>query len=101
MGTSELFQQLRSKGVDQLGQVTHAYIESDGDLTVFRRPVDDRPGLSIVPPWELSPPVETTSGERACLKCGTLCDIGGACPHCGHEKWTAAVRGGRFASTAV
>lgn len=100
LGTSELFQQLRQNGIDQLGQVAHAYVEADGRLTVFRRPADDRPGLSIVPPWEVTRPPEVSAGLRACLHCGALSQSGGVCPHCENETWTAAETSQRFASVA-
>ncbi len=61
MGVSELFQELREKGIEHLGQVGRAYIESDGVLTVFRAK-DERPGLPIVPPAEVEPP-ETGRGK--------------------------------------
>jgi hypothetical protein len=36
MGVSELFQELRERGVEHLGQVGSAYVEADGAVTVFR-----------------------------------------------------------------
>ena len=100
MGVNELFQELREKGIEHLGQVGRAYIESDGVLTVFRAK-DERPGLPIVPPAELEPPelVEADSpaprsGTLTCTHCGTAREVEagarpGACPHCGHRHWTA------------
>jgi uncharacterized membrane protein YcaP (DUF421 family) len=90
LGISELFQQLRERGVEHLGQVDHAYIEANGRLTVFRNKRDHRPGLPIEPPWELAPPSEATEGTLACMKCGTLSDHAGPCPHCGHHRWAVA-----------
>ena len=97
LGSSELFQQLRERGVDQLGQVKHAYIESDGNLTVFRSRLDARAGLSIVPPWEVEKPPEAAAGLLACLRCGTVQEGAGTCPHCGHRRWTPALTERRFA----
>lgn len=97
LGISELFQQLREHGVDQLGQVKHAYIESNGKLTVFRARHDSRPGLSIVPPWEVEVPEEAADGLLACLHCGTVQNHDGICLHCGHDRWTAAMTERRFA----
>lgn len=98
MGTSQLFQQLRERGIDQLGQVVHAYIESDGNLTVFRRPDAGRPGLSIVPPWEIEKPQRATRGLLACLCCGAVEKDATRCAACGHESFTLAQRDERFAS---
>lgn len=96
LGTSELFQQLRERGIEHLGQVAHAYIESDGKLTVFRNKRDDHPGLPIMPPWELSPPAEASAGTLACMTCGTIADAAGSCPHCGETHWTTAQLGARY-----
>jgi uncharacterized membrane protein YcaP (DUF421 family) len=99
LGVGELFQQLRHSGIEQLGEVRHAYVEPSGEITVFRRR-DPKPGLPIVPPWEVRhPPVvgaaeQASGGILACLRCGTLRDPGAAtqrCTHCGHHKWTLAV----------
>lgn len=90
MGTSELFQELRERGVEHLGQVARAYVEADGALTVFRRREDARPGLPIVPPWDVEKPEEASGGVLACLRCGTISEVAGSCPHCGHTHWTPA-----------
>src|SRR5690606_38868546 len=37
MGPSEVFQILRERGVEHLGQVAHAYIEPDGGIAVYLR----------------------------------------------------------------
>ena len=99
MGISELFQELREKGIEHLGQVGRAYVEPDGVLTVYRA-LDERPGLAIVPPPEVEPPPLTfadspaaRAGDLACTRCGTLRAVAsgarpGNCPHCGHSHWT-------------
>ena len=97
LGPSEVFQKLRERGIEHLGEVGRAYIEADGALTVFCAH-DPRPGLPIVPPWEVEPPHEIAAGASApegplaCLRCGTV--VAGpppsACSNCGHERWTPA-----------
>lgn len=98
MSTLELFQQLRREGVEHLGQVDHAYVETDGSLTVFKAK-KSRPGLPIVPPWELQAPPEARFADAvgstlACMKCGTLLSPleaqATACPNCRHDRWTCA-----------
>ncbi len=100
LSTSELFQQLRHHGVEHLGQVADAYVEPDGVLTVYRHK-DERPGLPIVPPWEIADPPKIAAGAPvagtllACRRCGTLADASegrapGDCPACGHDLWTPA-----------
>src|SRR5690554_1949075 len=72
LSDSELFQQLREQGVTQLGEVAHAYLETDGAITVFKAK-DVRPGLPIMPPWEVEPPEEVDPadavGQIACKTC--------------------------------
>ncbi|WP_108395483.1 DUF421 domain-containing protein [Devosia submarina] len=102
LSDGELFQQLRGHGIEHLGEVEHAYIETNGTLTVFRAKQGSRPGLPIVPPWEISPPVEISPKDTAlsqdllaCFRCGTTRDpnthlAGDECPNCKHTKWTIA-----------
>lgn len=99
LGTSELFQQLREKGIRQLGEVEHAIVETDGVLTVFEAE-RVRPGLPILPPWEIERPTplhrETTEGLLSCMQCGHTSRHRSVtkCPHCGHDKWTRAISRG-------
>jgi len=94
LSESELFQQLREHGVTQLGEIAHAYLETNGVLTIFRAE-NSRPGLPIMPPWEIEPPAEITPVDAvdlvACKKCGTTSEPGSAaCPYCGHDVWVQA-----------
>ena len=98
MTTGELFQQLREAGVDNLGQVRRAYVETDGTLSIFKTGSDGG-GLPIVPPWEISEPQTVEAGKRlehsrhlACQKCGQLRRAGpglppGECTNCHHRTW--------------
>ena len=102
MGASELFQELRERGIEHLGQVAHAYVEADGGITVYRNKDDNHPGLPIVPPWDIDRPLELRagqgSGKLACLKCGTISSASkSVCIHCGNNTWTPAQVGKRFA----
>jgi len=97
LSENELFQQLREHGIEQLGEVAHAYVETDGVLTVFRSK-KARPGLPIVPPWEIQPPIEVEPSEvdeggapLACERCGAIADAGTVtCPHCHNDVWVRA-----------
>jgi len=97
--TVELFQELREKGVRHLGQVEHAFMENDGVLTVFKYDKVERPGLPIVPPWEIKHPEKvarpSTTDTLACMRCGTLSDEPAEprCSHCGHDEFTRPVGG--------
>ncbi len=98
MTTGELFQQLREAGVENLGQVRRAYVETDGTLSIFKTG-DGGGGLPIVPPWEISEPETVEAGKSlehsrhlACQKCGQLRRPGpglppGACTNCHHRTW--------------
>jgi uncharacterized membrane protein YcaP (DUF421 family) len=99
LSSSELFQQLREKGIEQLGEVAYAFVETDGVVSVFHsRPA--RPGLQIAPPWEIEPPPSIGDAKHlergksaACMRCGTVVE-GPAelvrCSHCNHDAWAAA-----------
>lgn len=101
MGTIEIMQLLRERGVEHLGQVSRAYLESDGNLTAFLA-TEPSPGLAIVPPWEVEKPEVLTledpsprNAVLACLRCGSTAraragDRPGACHHCGHDHFTYA-----------
>lgn len=97
LSRNELFQQLREHGVEQLGEVAHAYLETDGALTIFKAG-DSRPGLPIVPPWEIEAPAEIRfaditreTGPVACKQCGTIADLEqSTCSHCDHDVWVPA-----------
>lgn len=96
LSRNELFQQLREHGVEHLGEVSHAYIETDGALTVFKAK-ESRPGLPIVPPWEIEPPTEVKPTQTAdmdllvCKQCGTSVDRDQpACLNCNHDVWVRA-----------
>lgn len=97
LSDNELFRQLREKGVQNLGEVGHAYLETDGTMTVFKAR-DPKPGLPIVPPWEIETPGEVVlddaaslSEPLACKKCGTITEtIAHKCSYCDHCVWVRA-----------
>jgi uncharacterized membrane protein YcaP (DUF421 family) len=107
IGCDELFEQLRLREVEHLGQVRGAYFETNGLLSVFK--VDrksERPGLSIVPPWDVREPDRHEAGETgkagdfACARCGYVVASEPqqplpACPGCDATTWHEA--GGRGA----
>lgn len=108
-GHDELFEQLRLKDVEHLGQVRAAYLETNGLLSVFKRALSsEQPGLSIAPPWDVEEPRKieagfTTSdkGLFACAQCGSVTeaaakDVLPTCPNCAgplwHYAWNVARR---------
>ena len=74
----EVFELLRLSGVEHLGQVRAAYLEQNGELSVFRyAPGEERAGLPIEPPESVEPLEQYEVGTRvpgaghyACWSCG-------------------------------
>ncbi|EKX58199.1 putative membrane protein [Rhodobacter sp. AKP1] len=94
IGMPELHALLRMNGIENLGEVRHAFLEADGQLSIFRAE-PPRPGLAIVPPFEVAPPVPVAPGEHpCCLHCGRLFaprplkDEPEPCPDCGELRRT-------------
>jgi len=98
-GQDELFEQLRMKDIEHVGQVRAAYLETNGNVSVFKAS-RERPGLPIEPPWDVSPPAklkagETHAGPVACADCGSvLAPEPGqplpTCPRCKSKTWHKA-----------
>lgn len=94
LSREDLFERLRPEGVEQLGQVRRVYLEQGGHLSVFLLPEGEvRPGLPIVPPWDLEAPPTVPADFTGLVACRT-CDRvqrGAADPCvCGHCHWTLA-----------
>lgn len=98
IGTLEVMERLRLNGIRNLGEVEWAFLEADGGTSVFRH-ARARPGLSIVPPFDLAPrpPAmrDAPPGQaRCCRECGHVHPAGGPppphCPNCGCGNWVAA-----------
>lgn len=100
----ELFEWLRTQGISSMSEVQYAYVEKSGSFTVFKYDkTKQRPGLSFVPPWDISAPNEYETGTQlevsmplGCRSCGEVCDFSAGivlppCPHCQKEKWVDAV----------
>lgn len=93
----ELFQELREEGIEQLGEVRRAYIEKDGQVTVFKHRGKARPGLRIVPPNEIEP-LEHVSpsapgmqdAHLVCTACGNDYDGSDRCSNCEKSEWARA-----------
>lgn len=101
LAKDELFTALREAGVEQLGQVRRAYLESTGKVSVFLYPFEEeRPGLGLLPVCDdeaRSPEYEegdvvAETGSYACCACGQPVrlasgEVFSACPSCGHNVW--------------
>ncbi|WP_151992716.1 DUF421 domain-containing protein [Buttiauxella massiliensis] len=92
----EFFMELRLHGVEHLGQVCLAILETNGQISVYYFPDDlVRPGLSILPEYcskrfEVIP----EDGDYACIHCSEVltfnAGVEAACPRCKHLKWVKA-----------
>lgn len=89
----EIYSEVRQEGIESLGQVRRAYLEIDGNLSVFPyEPDDQRPGLSLIyeaktDDIDLNDP---KAQYRACFHCGftqPLSEREGRCPRCRHKEW--------------
>lgn len=99
ISNQELFQLLRSKGIENLGEVRAAYFEPDGSVSVFKIKEQPSPaGLQIVPPWSLQSPEIAKAGQPvgaaniSCERCGYTEKVSGQhqlgkCPQCSWDTW--------------
>lgn len=86
-----LMERLRAAGIKNLGEVQRAYLEIDGEFTVVRA-VEPRPGLSLVPEWdlELRAVQEKAEGKTVCARCGHDATAR-RCERCGRTEREPAV----------
>ena len=98
----EFFMELRISGVDHLGQVRLAILETNGQLSVFYYADEDiKPGLCILPD-EFSPRYTTVleQGDYACVRCSHIAVMRAGehqlCPRCANPEWSKASRGIRI-----
>ena len=102
ISNQELFQLLRAKGIQNLGEVRAAYFEPDGSLSVFNQASKgQRRGLQIEPPWSLKAPdcqragEEVKKGQISCERCGYTEVVNhdhvlAACPNCSFHRWVVS-----------
>lgn len=93
----ELFSDLRTVGIEQLGQLRTVILEPNGQLSVFQfKPEEVRKGLPILPK-ELRRHVKhiTESDDYACCTCGNVQTFDEPvnqppCQRCGQPVWVKA-----------
>ncbi len=97
LGSDEFFGALRSRNVDQLGQIRYAILEDTGTLSVFYCADQEViPGLPILPDeYNKKSMVITTPGLYACAKCARTYQQqpaeNMACAVCANKEWVEAV----------
>ena len=97
----EFFMELRLRGVEQLGQVRLAILETNGQISVYFFEDDKvKPGLLILPSdctqrYKVVP----ESAEYACIRCSEIIHMKSGekqlCPRCANPEWTKASRAKR------
>lgn len=97
ISSGELLMEFRQRGVEHLGQVKLAIMETDGDVSVYFFDAENvRPGLSVLPPehraeYKIAP----HSGGHCCVHCGFSQRIesgnGAQCERCNSDIWSAAL----------
>ncbi|RRH73203.1 DUF421 domain-containing protein [Falsigemmobacter faecalis] len=94
IGTAELAEMLRLRGVQNLGSLSGVWMEPSGEISLFPA---DRPvmGLAIVPPLEEQPSEAPGPGDTLCCRnCGsttmTRDTEGPVCSNCRSRDLTAA-----------
>jgi uncharacterized membrane protein YcaP (DUF421 family) len=103
LSKEDLFRLLRVKDVEHLGQVSKAFFETTGQLSViFQPPKKIQPGLSVLPENEIMEDDIISVGWRmkkeaiyACMNCGYSYnfkkkEVVICCPACKEEKWIKA-----------
>lgn len=96
MSAAEFFGDLRVQHVEHLGQVKTAYVEIDGEVSVFFRADDDvRPGLPLAPELRDAcvPLRSMPTLPCCCARCGNVVHHATitACPVCGADAWVPAL----------
>ena len=97
MASTELFMELRQQGVEHLGQVRLAILETDGDLSLYFFEEDEvRPGLSVLPPEHRAVVREAPSdGVYCCTRCGQAATLRhhdrARCTRCDNQEWAEAL----------
>ncbi|MEO8069112.1 MAG: YetF domain-containing protein [Flavobacteriales bacterium] len=92
----EFFGDLRVMHVEHLGQVKAAYVEINGEISVFFHPDDDvRSGLPLTPEALAAAVPAASAGKLPCCcsRCGFLVQQGAVpdpCTHCGNGLWVPA-----------
>lgn len=103
ISSPEIFMMMREAGARQLGQVEVAYQEIDGRNSIFLFEAgSEKPGLPIMPPWDIEMPDVVHAGGAApqsalyaCMRCGTTASFEQGqrvppCSRCESDRWTRA-----------
>jgi uncharacterized membrane protein YcaP (DUF421 family) len=101
LSREEVYMELRQNGIQQLGEVRRAYLEIDGQVSVFRyAPEDVKPGLALLPHpdmvnFEIHDTTLPRTSTYACYNCGRTEFLEKnsrtpPCPRCKDTRWIRA-----------
>lgn len=96
LSRERLFALLRCREIEQLGQVRRVYLETSGDISLFKL-AKPKPGLSILLTFDdqIRQACKSVPGQFACFYCGNVRQINikpeNECEFCGNTHWTEAV----------
>ncbi len=96
LALDEFFAELRLKSIEHLGQLRNAYMETNGDISVFfYEDKDVKYGLPIRPQlFNLKSKVIPKAGIYACTFCANTQELeptAGKCTVCGRTEWVEAI----------
>ncbi|EOW4544590.1 DUF421 domain-containing protein [Raoultella planticola] len=97
----EFFMELRINGVEQLGQVRLAILETNGQISLYYYADRDvKAGLCILPPpHNASFATIPRDDEYACVRCSAVLKLRAGdkqlCPRCANAEWSRASRAKR------
>lgn len=97
LSKDEIFADLRKEGISHIGQITTAYMEAGGDVSVFYcKDEDIKFGLPILPERFKQQIVEIAEpGYYSCTFCAFTDQLHNTkrhvCPICGKDKWVRSI----------
>lgn len=96
LAKDEFFAELRELGVEHLGQVKTAILETSGNMSILYYSNDEvKPGLPIYPKiYNLRTAVVPTAGQYACAFCGWVAHLQPGrhrCSRCRHHEWVRTI----------
>jgi uncharacterized membrane protein YcaP (DUF421 family) len=91
----QVFEELRSKNIYNLGRIKRLYMEGYGLFSVYEQ--EPKPGLPIYPQIDrtiIDSYEETADNGKACTFCGLVqMEAANSCSNCGRSHWTKAIIG--------
>ncbi|MBE9585932.1 DUF421 domain-containing protein [Mucilaginibacter sp. JRF] len=91
----EFFAEMRSRGIEHVGQVRSAILETNGQVSfLFFSDEKVRPGLPVLPkPYNKRSRLIEKEGDHACTFCAKVSNRNhsGKCDRCQHDEWVPAI----------